>query len=424
MVSCTGGDPLPLVHRVRGWEESYNDGKELPIVPVKVGGTLALRIIADGWPYFHVVPLRKNCRPSRWMLGSMPDIGTIRGFLANLPDLPPVPKPNPEVPRDAAANMPFAQLLLWMKATQDLKQIRKIRHNKLAWAAVFAQGDRAEIDRLDRNAAEVSYDTMRRARVRLDMTCCLAFRDYWRKLLEERTPISICVYTDGSPQWRGKELIATTVELHTQPFSEAPFTMMLPLIHIGSDLLKSSGKLFALLWQVFLVVGPVYTRLRKFTEAIVSFTTDLGTERMLSSMPDLLGEFCRHVCIPVPASARDRLRAFPRSVLAPGWHHIWDGLVQRGLNSLAWFPSYLASLKVLLAFLRNHMPDIQLDLAREGRGAAAYLLVSQRLPTFAQWRWSTLNYVVRAISAVYNTSNDNFEQLRFVERMRNRSTLK
>ena len=69
MVSCTGGDPLPLVHRVRGWEESYNDGKELPIVPVKVGGTLALRIIADGWPYFHVVPLRKIAVPAAGCLG-------------------------------------------------------------------------------------------------------------------------------------------------------------------------------------------------------------------------------------------------------------------------------------------------------------------------------------------------------------------
>ena len=128
--------------------------------------------------------------------------------------------------------------------------------------------------------------------------------------------------------------------------------------------------------------------------------------------------------MPVPAGARDRGRAFQRSVLAPGWHHIFDGLVQRGLNSLTWFPSYLASLKVLLAFLRNHMHDIEQNLASEGTEAAADFMRSVSFPSFAHWRWSTLNCVVRAVSNVYTIFKENVDRLRFVAKMRNKSVLK
>ena len=116
---------------------------------------------------------------------------------------------------------------------------------------------------------------MRKARVKIDMVACLLVRDYWKEMVAARRHWSSCVFTDSSPQWRGKEMIVTSIELHGNPFIDPPFQLMLPLIHIGSDMLGLAGKTFALLWQCFLLVGPSWSRLLHFTERVISFTTDL-----------------------------------------------------------------------------------------------------------------------------------------------------
>ena len=423
-VSWQSDPALSVKDLVGKWGSEFN-GSPVNVITVRISPTLAFRIFQESWPGFHVVPLWPRCRPSHSLLEISPSLNQIRDFIQCQPHdvLPPAPAMPPDQ-RESQQLDSFRSVIAWLKASQDLKQLRKARDSKRAWAEVFAAGDAELLHLLDKTTPNVQYDTLRRGRVRLDMTTCLLFRDRWKAAVASRKVHAIYMFTDASPQWRGKEMVATTLELHVWPFQEEPFVMLLPLIHIGSDMLSSTGKAFALLWQCFLVVGPSWKRLVKFTEAVVAFTTDLGAERLLARIKDLLPAFCAHLHIPMPANAPRRLRTFPRAIPAPGWHHIFDGLVQRGLNSADWFPSWLASLKILLAFLREHMLDIERDLGAIGRQALAEVLSSVSLPSFAKWRWSTLNAVVRSLSKIFTAFQQAWGDLKFIKKTRNTSTIK
>ena len=51
------------------------------------------------------------------------------------------------------------------------------------------------------------------------------------------------------------------------------------------------SKSIALLWQIYLMVGPGYQQVRGFCNRVRSFTTDMGVERLMARMPDCLVEF-------------------------------------------------------------------------------------------------------------------------------------
>eukprot|EP00959_Pyramimonas_sp_CCMP1952_P423763 8876621-Pyramimonas_sp.AAC.1 len=78
-----------------------------------------------------------------------------------------------------------------------------------------------------------------------------------------------------------------------------------------------------------------------FLTRVVSITTDFGAERLLSACPDVLIEFGGHVGIRVPRNVSRHERWFPFAVVAPGWMHIVGTVIERGLSSLEWFPSFL-----------------------------------------------------------------------------------
>ena len=97
-----------------------------------------------------------------------------------------------------------------IRATSFNKQLRKSDESKEAWTRVLQRGvcDVATDLGAVRN---INYDTLRLARVRLDAFCCIAFRKYFHSLPVDA--ITLILYTDGSPQWRGVELLASTVDI-------------------------------------------------------------------------------------------------------------------------------------------------------------------------------------------------------------------
>lgn len=48
-------------------------------------------------------------------------------------------------------------------------------------------------------------------RVRLDITCMVLFREYLASFVID--DLDIFLYTDGSPQWKGLEMIASTMDM-------------------------------------------------------------------------------------------------------------------------------------------------------------------------------------------------------------------
>ena len=105
-----------------------------------------------------------------------------------------------------------ASLSVWSRihATWYNKQLRKSGESKEAWTRVLQRGVKDEKTDLS-EVRSINYDTLRLARVRLDAFCCLAYRKFFHSLDVGTT--TLILFTDGSPQWRGVELLASTVEV-------------------------------------------------------------------------------------------------------------------------------------------------------------------------------------------------------------------
>ena len=99
----------------------------------------------------------------------------------------------------------------WLDATRDLKAIRKKERAKSAWARLFSKSRASEAAKLKEAAGNASYEQIRKARVRLDITCMVLFQSYIS--LFNFDFLDIFLFTDGSPQWRGLELIASSFDM-------------------------------------------------------------------------------------------------------------------------------------------------------------------------------------------------------------------
>lgn len=99
----------------------------------------------------------------------------------------------------------------WIAATMDLKAIRKKSRAKAAWARLFTKGKAIEAKRLEEAAGNTNYEQLRTWRVRLDITCMVLFRKYLASFVID--DLDIFLYTDGSPQWKGLEMIASTMDM-------------------------------------------------------------------------------------------------------------------------------------------------------------------------------------------------------------------
>ena len=123
----------------------------------------------------------------------------------------------------------------------------------------------------------------------------------------------------------------------------------MPLVALGRDFLDAAGKTLALLWAIFLLVGPAWSAVRRFCNMVKVILTDMGTERLIHSQPDVLSDFyelmlCTKVACPV------QLRMFPNALSMPGWQHGWDLMLRRSLCSLPFFPSFLNGLRAMVSF--------------------------------------------------------------------------
>jgi hypothetical protein len=189
---------------------------------------------------------------------------------------------------------------------------------------------------------KINLETLRQARVRTDVVSMLAFRRFWKSL--EGAAVNIYLFVDGSPQRRGLELFASTMDViflgghHMRKI----FPYIAPVL--GMDTLS---KTTALLWQVFLLCGPCFHSIRRFCASVRSICSDMGTERNIYRHIDFLKDWFWYVgCKLNRNHIVDNARLFPRALGQPGWKHLWDLLLRRALCSLSFFPAWLLRFKV------------------------------------------------------------------------------
>ena len=96
---------------------------------------------------------------------------------------------------------------LRLDAIRYSKSLRSAPQAKDAWARVIARGQEDPSQLQD--VREVNYETLRLARVRLHAFQCS--ETFFHS--QQTDVIDLIIFSDGSPQWRGVEMLASSFDL-------------------------------------------------------------------------------------------------------------------------------------------------------------------------------------------------------------------
>ena len=157
-------------------------------------------------------------------------------------------------------------ILRWLRASVYVRNQQLAHDACIAFGEVLT-GSKQDGDALFEACERVDREAIRRARVRLDFVACILLRRFFATMNLRETWLHI--FADGSPQWRGTEVFACSLDLSTSGYRER---MLLPLVTLQRTRLDARSKAFCLLFQFFLLVGPSYSSLRAFCGKVVSIT--------------------------------------------------------------------------------------------------------------------------------------------------------
>ena len=291
-------------------------------------------------------------------------------------------------------------IIEWLNFSRDIKDQNNSWRALQSAAKVIAKSTSRSFNAVLQECRGVSGTVLKSARIRLDSVCMLL----WRQFFTHLTDVVIYLYLDSSPQHLGDELFACSMEILDMT-GKLPFDRkLLPLVSLPRDFLDAAGKVYALIWIVWLLCGPDIQQVTRFLNSVICVTTDMGTERLIARYPDVLNEFYT-LLLNVPSSQAVRPSLLPMALQAPGWCHGWDTIMKRGLLSQCWFPSFLESLRSIIHFFRTKLlvEALLKKLRDQSLTIIAAMLAAVVVPSVAEWRWGTLRGAVTALAAVRDT---------------------
>ena len=224
---------------------------------------------------------------------------------------------------------PAERVIRWVAASRFLKDAKKLQEASPAFANILSEGP---AERLLAGQVKVSKETVRQGRVRLDVTAMWLHRDWWQSLDKER--VGIFIFIDGSPQWRGTEMFAGSVDVIVEGVVHR---RILPCVALEHTHMDGVSKTIALLWAVFLMVGPRFEDVRAFCDRVIAICSDSGVEAFVVDSVDLLVPFFEHIGARGPFPA-EKEYLFPLGLRSQGWRHVWDRGHQALLGGSALVP--------------------------------------------------------------------------------------
>ena len=396
------------------------------LLRISLAHAFAAMVISGGAPILHCVPIGARICRSNLLDPHSPSKSQLERCIQSFgAPCDAAQSPIPVAPHSLQDNMHDPKLVIeLLEGSLLLKDIRKMSSATNIFARIISRRTSLPLAQLlSSDAAVVGYETLRKARVRLDSSAMML----WRRLISQTLNTigdencNLYLFADGSPQWRGLELFAASYDFDD---GSSLVRRLLPLTSLERTQLNTLGKTFTLLWQLFLVCGPGFQMLRRVCARVRSVTTDMGVERGLSNVHDCLGDFYKLV-EPRWVDSQPRVGfLFPRALQMPGWKHSIDNLIHRGLCALVWFPSWLLKFKALVGFLRQEtvVSAICKSWLRAGWGGAAAVLQKATFPSFAHWRWGTLDMCCVALRGVFRTLSEHFDATPFAT-LRDRASL-
>ena len=298
-------------------------------------------------------------------------------------------------------------LIEWLSASSFIKQQSQTWQAARACFKVLAKHRGIREDEVVGDLRAANGEVLRFARIKLDCVCSLLFRDIFAALPDH---CDIFIYLDSSPQVRGQELFAASWEVFDNKANKFIITRRyMPLVALGRDFLDAAGKTLALLWLIFLLVGPAWSSMRRLCNMVKAILTDMGTERLIHSQPDVLPDFfelMHDFKVPCPL----QLRMFPNCLSMPGWQHGWDLMMRRALLALPFFPSFIAGLRAVVSFFRAPLlVDVLVrDICSRGYNMIGDMVKALKVPSIAEWRWGTVAAACGALNSIMSTLRSYF----------------
>jgi len=133
--------------------------------------------------------------------------------------------------------LPVDDIVDWLYASRHLLNPNKADLASFDMARIFTRSP-DERAKLRLNRIPWNREVLRKARTRLDITVMLLTRMLWDMFDWQK--LSVYLFVDGSPQYRGYELYAATIDILHEEFE---FRLLLPLISLAKSLLDQEGKL-------------------------------------------------------------------------------------------------------------------------------------------------------------------------------------
>jgi len=261
----------------------------LGIISVMIGPALALAVVSAARSYFHIVAITKKTQKKR-LLRSKPSRRQMGRFLSSAPAPPGLAITTKQVCEPRVFGMEAKKITECVCASMHLKDVKNISAATKAFSRALS-GSREEAVRLVAKSKPLCRESLRAARVRVDVLAMLLFRKLWQDI--DHNTVWIHIWVDGSPQWRGTEMYAASFDLYVHgTFIKR---RLLPCVSLRSGQLDAVSKTAGLMWSIWLLVGPSASSLRAFCSRVVSICSDDGVERQLVEMGDFIDSFIAYI---------------------------------------------------------------------------------------------------------------------------------
>ena len=222
------------------------------------------------------------------------------------------------------------QFLKWIRATSYIKSLAECTPATEAFLHLLLPSGAAKLEQHFAIGEIARREVLRAGRVRIDCMAMLVSRCFF----EQAQRPWYFLWTDASPQWKGREYSASSYDEYDAG-NDTIVRRLLPCISLTKGKTSTLDKTVALLHQIWLTVGA--QNLQSFCRSVRSICTDMGVERGISTMNiDVLRSFLLHIGAPVFVQM-DSPWVFPSALLVPGWRHSIDLLLRRGLWTFPFF---------------------------------------------------------------------------------------
>ena len=183
-----------------------------------------------------------------------------------------------------------ALILDWLELSSFMKDVRKSTAASHACARILATSTGRSRADIISDIKTVGHEALRLARVRADAAAMLVWRRVYALTIASvgSEACSFYLFADASPQWRGVETFCATIDVRVCDTFQR---RLLPITALQRCMLDTIGKGIGLLWQLWLLVGPMYRDFRQCCRQVRGVTTDMGVERGICDLPNFSSDF-------------------------------------------------------------------------------------------------------------------------------------